>query len=576
MGDVNPNMFDEDLSPTRRQPPTAFPAQGAPGAALLPGMFEQDLTAPVRPPPLPQPVDSRPWLTRANETAGDTLRAFTNAVTLGQMDRMAGGMNYLTGRGGAPSSYDEAVNQQVGLTEQAEKRSPYATLGGAMAGGVALPAFGAEALAARWGNTALNSAKQAAAARAAAYGTVGGGIGAVQGAGNTYTGNLADYAQNALIGGALGGVTGGTLGSALGPRPRVSAAKTPTTAETGAATNFGYDKLRANQAVYENPYLATEADRLERELRAKGASPRTNPTSFDVLNDMRTSTATPGGGNTPAELEAMRARINEISAHPDSAFDRKTGRVIKNAIDDFYKNPPLGAVRVGTEAEAATAGEVAEMSRKLAQSGYHQKTFDKILHDANLASGRPGGSASYPDLVWQGVKGLEVAPRPGAMPKLAGYNDAEQEALKKIAYPSWLQRGLRSGSELLGGGSHGLINPYTLAAGGAGAGGAAATYLGADPATGGVLGAIAPLTGLAMRGASGRMANKAIRDAYETIHQSNPLYDYRVMTSGTKSGGGLPASVSDASRNAIALQLVQQAQPKRLEIDTTDWGKQEQ
>jgi hypothetical protein len=142
------------------------------------------------------------------------------------------------------------------------------------------------------------------------------------------------------------------------------------------------------------------------------------------------------------------------------------------------------------------------------------------------------------------------------MPKLAGYSDAEREALERIAYPGFGQRFLRGSSKYLGADQQGFINPITLAAGGAGIAGTAGSYLGADPTTTAVMGAALPLTGLAMRVGSNRMANKAIRDAYDTIHQSNPLYDYRVMTSGTKSGGGLPAPVNDAARNALALEMV--------------------
>ena len=287
---------------------------------------------------------------------------------------------------------------------------------------------------------------------------------------------------------------------------------------------------------------------------------------------MRATADVPGGSITPNEIENVRKSINEIPFTPERAADRKAGREVKNAIDDFYASPPLGSVRPGTEADAAAAGEIADMSRKLHGGGRRAETYDNILHDANLATNRPGGSGRYSDYVWAGVRNLEKSDRPGAMPKLAGYSDAEKAALEKIAYPSWVQRGLDTGGRLLGGGTNfGPINPVTLAAGGAGQGRQLPTISDSIPKTGAMIGAAGPLTGLAMRSASGRMANKAIKDAYDVIHQSNPLYDYRVMTSGTKSGGGLPASVNDAARNAVALELLKQTQPQRLQIDTTDW-----
>jgi hypothetical protein len=565
-------IFDEDLNaPVVPEEPPAARGPALPVAPYLPGSFSADLDQPpVKVAPAAGP-DTRPFLTRADEAVGDAIRGFTNAVTFGQMDRLAGAGNYYTGIGGAPGqpapkSYSEAVDAEVAKSEAAQKRSPYATLGGELVGGVALPGFGAEALATKWGNTALKTAQEARNARLAAYGVVGAGTGAAAGAGNTYTGETGDYVKSALLGGAFGGVLGGGLGGAFGPRARVSAAATPTTAETYAARNFAYDKLRANPAWYENPYLATAADKVARDTAHY--TPTDIPSTLHAIERMRASTAIPGGGNTPAEIESIRAGINAIPKGPERAADRAAGYQVKQAIDEFYTNPPLGAVRVGDKAAAADAAETADLARKLHAAGRRGNIFDNIKHDAELAAARPGGSGSYADYVWSGVRGLEKSDRPGAMPKLAGYSDAEKEALRKIAYPGWLQSGLRAV-----GGSGSLVNPLAAAVGGAGVGGTAASYLGADPATGAALGAVLPVGRAGARIVSNRMANKAISEADRIIHQTNPLYDYRVMTSGTAPGGGLSATGNDAIRNMLAIELAKR-QPMRLPIDTTDWNKE--
>ena len=433
----------------------------------------------------------------------------------------------------------------MALSGAAQKRSPYAYLGGELVGGAAIPGLGAEALATKLGG--------GAAARFAGYGAVGAGQGAAAGAGNTYSGNLSDYATNALLGGTLGGVLGGTMGSVLGPRPIVSAAKTPTTAEIYAARDFGYDALRANQGQYENPYLAARGDRVAADTAHY--TPGDIPSTNRAIEQMRATADVPGGLTSPSQIEDIRKGINTIPFTPERAADRQAGRLVKNAIDQFYAFPPLGAVRAGTEAEASTAGEIADMSRRLHGGGRRAQTFDNILHDAELASNNPRSGVSYPDAVWSGVRNLEKSDRPGAMPKLTGYSDAEKAALERIAYPGFGQRALSGAANWLGGSGHGIVNPITLAAGGAGTGAAAYSYLGLDPKTGAMLGAAAPLTGLAARIGSNRMANNAIRDAYDVIHQSNPLYDARVMSSGTKSGGGLPSAVNDPVRNAIANTL---------------------
>jgi hypothetical protein len=541
------------------EPPAAPVGQSDPYAALgLPAAVES-----------PSP-DTRPWYARAGQTVDDAVRAAANTITFGGADRLAGYMNSggpqtLSGliTGQKPLTYDQAVNAEVAKSDAARARSPYASTAGDVAGAVALPGFGAEALAAKFGRGVLG--------RVGAYGTTGAGVGALQGAGNTYTGNLPDYISNAAMGGVLGGAVGGTLGGAFGPRPLVSAAKTPTEAETNAATDFVYNALRANKGFYENPHLATRADQLAADF--SHYTPGDIPTSLRAIESMRASTAIPGGGNTPAEIERIRASINAIPKDPSREADRAAGLKIKQAIDDFYTNPPLGAVRSGTEAEAAAAGETADLARRLAKSGYHQEIFNNILHDAHLASQNPKGGPSFEDAVWAGVRGIEKADRPGTRPKLAGWGDAEKTALEKIAYPNWLQSGLRAGSKYLGADQRGIVNPFTLAAGGAGAFAGAGNYFGFDPKTSAIAGAALPLTGLAMRGASGRMANKAIRDAYDVIHQSNPLYDARVMTAGTKSGGGFPASVNDATRNAVTAAIVNQGGPTMLPPFTVEEGQ---
>jgi hypothetical protein len=280
---------------------------------------------------------------------------------------------------------------------------------------------------------------------------------------------------------------------------------------------------------------------------------------------MRASTAIPGGGNTPAEIERIRQGINKIPFTPERAADRSAGREVKQAIDEFYANPPLGAVRTGTEAEAATAAETADLARKLHGAARRGQAWDNIVHDAELATQNPRSGVSFPEAVWAGVRNLEKSDRPGAMPKLAGYSDAEKAALEKIAYPGFGQRALRGASNMLGGGTHGLVNPFTLAAGGAGTGYGLGYAIGADPTTTAMIGAAGPLTGLGARIASNRMANKAIQEASDIIHQSNPLYDYRVMTSGTKPGGGLPPSINDPVRNAITTAIVRQNLPRVID-----------
>src|SRR6185436_465270 len=155
------------------------------------------------------PVDEKEasgggWL----DTANDFGRAVSNAATFGMANRLKG---YISGTG---------TDEQARLSEEARQRSPYASVVGDVYGSFAIPSLGAGGLAARMGGGAL--------ARAGAYGATGAVTGAAAGAGNTYTGNPADYLTNAGIGAAISAPLGAVGGAAFGRGPAVTRAETPT------------------------------------------------------------------------------------------------------------------------------------------------------------------------------------------------------------------------------------------------------------------------------------------------------------------------------------------------------------
>ena len=154
---------------------------------------------------------------------------------------------------------------------------------------MAIPGFGAEALAARMGG--------GLAARAGAYGATGALTGAAQGAGNTYSGEAGDYAQNAAIGGALGGALGAAGGSIFGRGPAVSRAQVPTQEELWAAKNAGYDALGNSGARYEQQPLRDLANQTEQQLLADRYHWRDSPGTWRGIEEARVGGA-PGQLNT--------------------------------------------------------------------------------------------------------------------------------------------------------------------------------------------------------------------------------------------------------------------------------------
>lgn len=494
------------------------------------------------------------WGTAKNvgQTADDAVRAAANAVTFGMADRLAG---YMGGQG---------TDAEVKRSEAARERSPYASIAGDVGGALAVPGFGAEALAARYGGGAL--------ARAGAYGATGVATGAAQGAGNTYTGDLPDYVRNAMLGGALGGAFGAGGGAIFGRGPARSRAATPTSQELHDASQVNYGVLARSPAAYEPGAFHQAANDVENRLLAERYHWRDSPGTWRAIEEMRGG-GTPGqlntGGNAlvdPASIDFVRQGINKIPQTEKRATDRASGEVVKRALDDFIINPPQGAVLPGLEREAALASERALEARGNWAGHKRTEKLDDLITNARNTAGATGSGLNLENELRKGTRTF-VRQTGGTSPaELAGFNPAEVTALTNFTQGTPWGNRLRYSANLLGGGG-GL---GALAAFGVGSGGVAGKYFKDDPEAGAAVGAALPATGLLLKAIANRRANTNIRQLQEMVAQRTPLYDYRTMMSGMQPGPGSPR-VAKGARDAAALELLKQNQPQRLQIDTSDW-----
>ena len=495
------------------------------------------------------PVDSG-WL----DTANDFGRAVTNAATFGMGNRIKG---YLSGTG---------TDEQARLSEVARARSPYASIAGDVYGSMAIPGFGAEALAARMGS--------GLAARAGAYGLTGAATGAAQGAGNTYSGNLPDYLQNAAIGGAIGGALGSAGGAAFGAQPRVSAAEVPTQAELYAAKNAGYGALANSGARYESEALAQHADQIERDLLQRRFNWRDSPGTWRGIEEARGQPA-PGQLNTgygaprdPGNIDFIVQGLNQIPKTERTLKDRESARFVKNALNDFVENPPPGAVLPGTEREAAQASTLARNARGDYGAYKRSQALNELISNAQNTAGATHSGLNLQNELRKGVRTFAKEKAGESPASKAGFIPDETAALRDYARGTNLTNLMRYGSNALGGGG-GIGAPIAAAAYGTG-GGIAGQYFKDDPGTAGAVGLMAPVIGTGLRMLGNRRANNEIQAMRELIAQRSPLYDYRTSMAGTVPGAGSPTAAKSV-RDAVALQLMKQAQPQRLMIDTSDW-----
>ena len=476
--------------------------------------------------------------TATAQTADDLVRAAANAASFGMADRLAGAM---------PGT---STAEQVKLSAEARKRSPYATIAGDVAGTAAIPSLGGGTVAARLGSGAL--------ARALGYGTEGAAIGAAQGAGQTYTGKPEDYAAAAGKGAAMGGVLGVAGGAAFAPRAPVSSAAVPTLDELGRATDIAYGALRANPTPYSASHLRGAADQLEQRLLNEGFVRDYSPAAFQAVDRMRASAGVPNAIATPADIELIRRGLNRIPKTPEAATDRAGAQIVKGALDDFLTNPPAGAVPPGAQAAAAQAGQTAQTARGLAAGEFRAQKMADIQEAATNAAAAANSGLNRENVIRQHVKNF-INPNTGGRQRLAGYSPEEEAALESIVRRGPAANTARTVGNMLGGGG-GIGTPVVALATGT-AGGAAGQYFKDDPAAGAVVGGVLPFVGMGLRGASNRSAANTIRAADELIRQRNPLYEARAAVAPMVPGPSpLSGPTTKRLRDAITLELMKQTE----------------
>ena len=504
------------------------------------------------------------WDTAKNvgQTVDDTVRATANAMTFGGADRYAGAMEGLaSGKG-----YSAGVDEQVKLSEEARKRSPYASVAGDVAGAVALPGFGAAKLATRLGGGAV--------ARALGYGATGAAAGAAQGAGNVYSEKPSDYLSGAAYGAMIGGPLGAIGGAAFGRGPAVSSAKVPTIPELVTEKTANYADLARSGARYEPSTLARRADDVEAALYGGGNSPNRfhpsrSPQTWEAIEQMRGAPA-PGqmgvGSNAiidPANIDFIRKGLTGDAIAGASPTEKASAKIVRNALDDFIENPPPGAVLPGTERAASEAAGLANRARGNYAGLKRLGEFENMVDRAKNKAGRQYSGLNLENELRKEA-GMFTAPsrRGPSYADKAGYNKAEIAALNQFEKGTPSANALRYAGNYLGGGG-GLGALVTT---GAGVGYAKSQ----DPETAGLLGAAGAGTGLTLRLLANRRANQNMGQIRDMVAMRNPLYQARAANAPMVPGPGSPRAAK-AVRDALALEILQQTQPRRLDIDTTDW-----
>jgi hypothetical protein len=501
------------------------------------GEREPDVLLPPPANPMSPPGDTL-------QTIDDAARATANSASFDMADRLAGAM---------PGS---SVEREFKLSDEARKRSPYASLTGDVLGAAALPAVGGPRLAATLATKLPNLPGWVA--RGIGYGTEGAVIGGAQGAGGTRTGKWEDYVTNAGKGGGMGAVLGFGGGALFAPGGGVrSTAATPTTAELYQEKTGNYRNLNLMPQMYEPSALATRADQVESTLRnpPNRYRPDAMPTALAAISEMRAppTTAHLGSGAilAPGDLEAIRQGINSnVTAVPS---DLASSGVVKRSLNDFVLNPPPGAVLPGMAAQAAQAQAMAERARGN-YGGYKRgQAFDALIHNAQNAAASAHSGLNFENTMRQHVRSFVRQDKHGDSPaSRAGYNQTEIDALDKYAQGNASANVQRWVSNVLGGGG-GMAVPVV--------GGITSQYFRDNPLEGGIAGLAAPAIGFGTRVVGNRRAGRDVQALSDMTRQRTPLYQERAAGAPMvpPPGGGNTTAV----RNALTEEIMRQQQQER-------------
>jgi hypothetical protein len=497
------------------------------------------------------PGTSRGWgdtLSSWGQTAVDFGTAAGNSATFGldvRRDALAGWL------AGDYPSYSAGVEAEQAIRAKQRARSPYVSIAGDVTGAVALPGMGGAGLAARLGGKAL--------ARGIGYGVEGIGIGALQGAGNTYTGKPLDYLTNATTGGLMGGVLGGLGGAAFGPRGGMqSSARAPSLAEQERATDMAYNTYRALPARYTPASFAQAGQDAGVALRREGHfnAPTTeggSPVPFRAVEHMLappTAVNPVTGASThisPRDVDVVRKMTTGKRIKDLDEWQKEGAQTVRNRIDDWVLNPPPGSVVPGTEAAAAQAGGIYKTARDLHGGTMRTEMVDDLITNAQRQAQSTHSGLNERNQLQIGVRqNLKTKAGESAFSK-AGFNPAEIAEFERFS------RGQGKVSSMLG-----YLDKYLGGGGGLGAmvaGGVGGQYLGGD-GSGLAQGLGTSAAGLGLRMLGNRRAANDINQLRDMVARRNPLYAQRAATAPLQAppGGAGVANV----RDALTTELIKQ------------------
>lgn len=287
----------------------------------------------------------------------------------------------------------------------------------------------------------------------------------------------------------------------------------PTAQQLLRAGGEGFDAMRATGAQYPASAVKRLAETAMIKLNQQGFDETTSPSTFAALKKL--ASPPDDAVATIGNLHSARKVFGNIGQNFGTPADQAAAGIITRSLDDFISG--VGAVSEGADpvsaARRAAGALLAEGNLNYA-AGKRSDLISGIERAADLRAAGANSGHNTGNAIRQRIASALLKER-----DTAGFSAAEKDALEGVVRGSRAANLTRDiGNKLGGGGGF-------SAAVGAGTGAAVGAPFGA-PGTGAMIGAAIPaVAGTAIKGASNKLTQSALKDADKLVRSRSPLYE---------------------------------------------------
>jgi hypothetical protein len=309
----------------------------------------------------------------------------------------------------------------------------------------------------------------------------------------------------------------------------------------------GFNAVRDSGVTYKSDSVAQFTGLLQQKLEQDGVIAELAPKTFSILNQLRSP---PEGSVAGIQgLIAARRALGRAGKDFTNPTEQFAAKQLQDGLDQFILDADPKSVVSGPASLAARVQDEATQNYAAAK---RSERLTGAGESAELRAAASNSGQNIDNAIRQRAAGIFLDPK-----KAAGYSAEELAAIKQVAEGTAGRNALRFVGNLLGGG--GGLGAAMTGLGGAGAGSLVSP-------TAAVIGAGAPLVGIASRALANRSTRKALSAADELTRSRSPMAE-RMPQSVTQIQPGQRAAVGRSGMVAGEAQAVDPADMPKAQRD---------